>query len=578
VRDRVEAVIQVGEGEWLSFVDPEQIVRADRPNDVRAAIADVERLTRDRGFHAVGFVAYEAGAAFGLAVRPPASDLPQTWFALFDPAHVTPVAGPVPHIEGRDYRLGPLSPSIDRAAFGLVFDRIKRHLADGDSYQVNFTFKMTGLFEGDPRALFDNLVAAQRGGYSAFIRFGHHTICSASPELFFSLDGPTVSARPMKGTARRGRTLAEDLMRRHGLRDSEKERAENVMVVDMIRNDLGRVAEVGSVAVPELFRVERYPNVWQMTSLVSARSAAALDEIFAAVHPSASVTGAPKVRTMEILSELESGPRGIYTGAIGHVRPDGNATFNVAIRTAIVDDRAGTIEFGIGSGIVWDSDAAAEYEECLLKGSILAARPVEFELLETVLWSPSEGFFLLDRHLARLSDSAEYFGVPVEVQRVRTWLDDAVVGATGDWRLRVLVDSKGHVRVEKHSAVQSSSPLTVTFAAHPVDRNDVFLYHKTTNRAVYESARVPGFDEVILWNADDEVTEAITANVVAAIGGRKVTPPVACGLLAGTYRAELLASGAVEEAVIKRNDLRSADGIWLVNSVQKSRVAVFGSR
>lgn len=576
MRERIEAVIQVGEGEWLAFEDPAQIVRADRANDVRAAMADVERLTRDRGFHAVGFVAYEAGAAFGLAVRPPMTDLPLAWFALFEPAHVTPVAAPVPHIEAGDYRLGPLSPSIDRAAFGRAFDRIKRHLADGDSYQVNFTFKMTGVFEGDPRALFDDLVAAQRGAYSAFLRFGHHSICSASPELFFSLDGSTVSARPMKGTARRGRTLAEDLLRRHELRDSQKQRAENVMVVDMIRNDLGRVAEIGSVVVPELFRVERYPNVWQMTSLVLARSVAPLDEIFAAVHPSASVTGAPKVRTMEIISELESGPRDIYTGAIGHVRPDGNATFNVAIRTAVVDHRAGTIEFGIGSGIVWDSDAAAEYDECLLKGSILGARPVEFELLETVLWSPSEGFFLLDRHLARLSDSAEYFGVAVGVERVRALLDDAVAGATGCRRLRVLVDSKGQVRVENHPAVEGPSPLRVTFAAHPVDRNDVFLYHKTMNRAVYEWARVPGFDEVILWNADDEVTEAMTANVVAAIGGRKVTPPVTCGLLAGTYRAELLASGAVEEAVIKRDDLRAAHGVWLVNSVHKSRVAVLG--
>ena len=365
MREQVEAIIQLSPGEWLHFADPARIVVAESPSAVRPALAEVERLTRDLGLHAVGFLTYEAGLAFDLATRPQDGSTPLGWFGLFEPKGVRAMGRPTR--EG-DYQLGPLGPSIERKEFERAFDVIKGHLAAGDTYQVNYTFKMAGEFAGDPRALFADLIEAQRGRHCAYIRIGEWAICSASPELFFELDGLSIRARPMKGTARRGLTAVDDRGRRDELHESAKERAENVMIVDMIRNDLGRIADVGSIEVPELFSVEQYPNVWQMTSLVTARSLASLEEMFAALHPSASVTGAPKVRTMAILSELESAPRGVYTGAIGHIPPDGNASFNVAIRTAVVDIAAGRVEFGVGSGIVWDSDAAAEYEECLLKG------------------------------------------------------------------------------------------------------------------------------------------------------------------------------------------------------------------
>lgn len=393
MREPVHAVVQTIAGEWLAFDDPARIVRADTVVGVRPALADVERLTRDLGLHAVGFVSFEAAEAFQLAVRPASDRLPLVWFGLFEPAQVRRVDPP----SGQGpYRLDDLQPSLDRAAFTAIFDRIKEHLAAGDTYQVNLTFKIGGRFAGDPRTLFADLVAAQQGGHAAFLTTGEWSICSASPELFFDIDGMTISARPMKGTIGRGRTTAEDAVQRDALQTSEKQRAENVMVVDMVRNDLGRVAEVGSVKVPELFTVQRYPNVWQMTSLVTGRTVAPLEDIFAALHPSASVTGAPKVRTMELLRDLEPSPRGVYTGAIGHVAPDGRASFNVAIRTAVIDHRAGTIQFGTGSGIVWDSEAASEYEECLLKSSVLGRSAAAFELLETMRWSPAEGFFLLD--------------------------------------------------------------------------------------------------------------------------------------------------------------------------------------
>jgi para-aminobenzoate synthetase/4-amino-4-deoxychorismate lyase len=439
---------------------------------------------------------------------------------------------------------------------------------------VNFTFRTRGSFTGDAGGLFADLVEAQQGGCSAFLDLGSHAICSASPELFFALRGLDVAARPMKGTAKRGRTLAEDRQARDALRVSPKERAENVMIVDMVRNDLGRIADIGSVAVPELFTVERYPNVWQMTSLVTARSPASLEAIFAALHPSASVTGAPKVRTMEILTALEPAPRGVYAGAIGHVWPDGSARFSVAIRTAVVDRTRGMVDFGTGSGIVWDSEPGAEYDECLLKASILGARPPRFDLLETLKWRPDGGFLLLDRHLQRLRDSAEYFGVPCRLDAVRAALDEAVAGSVGPLRLRALLSKDGSVRVERQPFASSEQPLRVALAASPVDVRDVFLFHKTTHRLVYERARLEGFDDVILFNEARQVTESTTANVVVEVDGRRVTPPVECGLLAGTYRAELLATGALQESVVTVDALRAARRLWLINSVHEWREAV----
>jgi para-aminobenzoate synthetase/4-amino-4-deoxychorismate lyase len=334
---------------------------------------------------------------------------------------------------------------------------------------------------------------------------------------------------------------------------------------------------VGSVSVPELFAVERYPTVWQMTSRVTGRSLAPLQEVFAAMHPSASVTGAPKVRTMEIIRELESHPRGVYTGAIGHVWPNGNATFNVAIRTAVVDRRSGTVRFGVGSGIVWDSDPDAEYDECLLKGAVLGGGVVPFALLETLRWSPGEGFFLLDRHLARLAESAEYFDRRLDLDAVRDALTAAVDGCRDRQRIRLLVDQHGAVRVERTTLVPVNRTLTATLAREPIDTASPFVFHKTTKRDVYERLRQTGVDETILWNGEGQVTEAIAANIVAEIGGRKLTPPVECGLLAGTFRAHLLARGEIVEDVISVEALRSASRLWLINSVHERRPVVLTS-
>ena len=570
----VEAFLRGPGAGWLHFTRPSRVVQAHQPAHVRPVVAAVERAAQDRQAHIVGFLTYEAGSAFELPAHQSSADLPLAWFATFD----APPA-PIDHVSdwcSRDrdrYTLGRLTPTVDRFQFERAFDLIKKHIADGDTYQVNYTFRLEGSFAGDPRGLFADLVASQEGRYAAFIRMGQRVICSASPELFFSRTGRRLIARPMKGTVRRGRTLAEDRERRKALHASPKERAENVMIVDMMRNDIGKVAVVGTVAVPELLALERYPTVWQMTSSVTAETDAPLEQIFSALHPSASVTGAPKVRTMEILRDLEPEARGVYTGAVGYVAPGGDAQFNVAIRTAVVDEGQGTVSFGVGSGIVWDSSATAEYDECLLKGAILGRAAPAFDLLETMRWTPGEGFFLLERHLIRLQESAEYFDFRCEPDAVREALSKAISGADGPLRVRMLLDRGGRLSVQVTPLAGKHEPVRAALADTPVTQDEVFLYHKTTNRAVYEEARKPGADDVILWNVRGEITESTIANVVVERDQGRVTPPVGCGLLAGTFRAELLARGDIREAVVSIDELRAAPRFWLINSVQGWRAA-----
>ena len=547
---------------------PARVIDVGDPAELAPALRDVERLTRERGWYAAGFVTYDAGAAFGLRTRAPDGSMPLAWFALFDREHVsTTEARP---LAAAAYTIAGLTPSIDQAAFDAAFAAVRDYIGRGDTYQVNYTFDLRGRFDGDAAGFFADLVATQRGSYSAYIETGSTVICSASPELFFARTGQDLVTRPMKGTARRGRTLEEDAQAAARLRESPKERAENVMIVDMMRNDLGRIADTGTVSVPELFSVERYPTLWQMTSTVTARSAADLASIFAALHPSASVTGAPKVRTAEIISTIEPRPRGVYTGAIGVVMPDGTAQFNVAIRTAVIDVASGRLTFGVGSGIVWDSQSASEYQECLLKGAVLVRGPQRIDLLETMKWTPDGGFFLLDRHLRRLERSARYFAYPWREASLRTALERAVSGQSAPQRVRLTYSSAGDPHVECTPLPAGTiEPARLGIASTPIDPASVFLYHKTTERTVYADAMRPDCDDVVLWNPAGDVTESTLGNIVVDIGGRKITPPADAGLLPGTFREELLERGEIAEARVTLDDLQSASRVWIVNSVRE---------
>jgi para-aminobenzoate synthetase/4-amino-4-deoxychorismate lyase len=355
------------------------------------------------------------------------------------------------------------------------------------------------------------------------------------------------------------------------------------MIVDMIRNDMGRVADIGSVQVPSLFDVERYPTLWQMTSTVAATTDASLTDIMIALFPCASITGAPKPRTMRIIRQLETTPRRIYTGCIGFVTPDRKAQFNVAIRTVLIDKETGQAEYGVGGGIVWDSRTGDEYIECQVKARVLTANHADFSLLETMLWTPDEGYLLLPYHLRRLRDSAAYFGIPVEMEKIEEKLCDGSASyAREPHRVRLLVAQDGRIscRAIPLSRSPSPHPVRLRLATTPVDSADPFLYHKTTHRRVYDAARAacPDCDDVLLWNERGEVTEACIANVVVQLDGELLTPPVQCGLLPGTFRAYLLDRGKVREEIITVETLEQCTRMYVVNSVRKWREALLEGR
>jgi para-aminobenzoate synthetase/4-amino-4-deoxychorismate lyase len=462
-------------------------------------------------------------------------------------------------------------PTLTRSEYERALCAIHEAIAAGEVYQVNFSFRLRAPFSGDLLPLFWQLYERQPVPYAAYIDTGAHAIASLSPELFFALDGECITTRPMKGTAPRGLTRADDLQQAQRLTCCPKNRAENLMIVDMARNDLGRIARIGSVRVPRLFEAERYATLWQMTSTVVACTDAPLPEIFRALFPAASITGAPKIRATHVIHALERVPRGVYTGAIGVVLPDRRAQFNVAIRTLHHDKAAGQLEYGVGSGVVWDSEQVAEYAECLAKAQVLLAPRPEFELLETLLWRRGRGYFLLEAHLQRLCDSADHFGFALDADAVRRQLLTVAERFTAPrYRVRLRVNRHGAAQVEYAPLSPERRVWRVALAREPVDPREVFLYHKTTHRQVYERARAahPDCDDVILWNTRGEITESTLANVVVRLDGRYYTPPVECGLLAGVYREHLLQRGLLRERVLTPNDLRRAEAVCLINSVR----------
>ncbi len=569
IKDRV--IIQTGEtGNWLLFQNPVDSIEVRTIAGVSAGLRQLEKLVDGRGLHAAGFISYEAAPAFDrfLQTKPDGS-FPLLRFGIYEQYRMIPPPPPA-------FTAQPLSwsTSVTADEYRQAIERIKSHIARGDTYQVNFTFRLNAPFTGDGWELFRNLTGAQGGRYGAFIDTEKYTICSASPEMFFRLNERRVLTRPMKGTAERGRTPAEDGERAERLRHSGKNRAENLMIVDMIRNDLSKIALTGSVRVYDLFRIEQYRTLFQMTSTVEAFSDAPFSEITAALFPCASVTGAPKPRTMSIIAELEKNPRRIYTGCIGYLSPGRRAQFNVAIRTVLIDKERGSAEYGVGGGIVWDSTVADEYRECEIKSRLLNEKPLDFSLLETILWTPEDGHFLLREHLKRIRGAAHSFGFPVTTTALlRRLISLAEKRPPGRYRVRLLVNRKGAITCQETILPEEPGKQTATIrlSPSPVDSRDPFLYHKTTHRRVYEAARAgcPDCDDVLLWNERGEITETTIANVVVKKNGELITPPVASGLLAGTFRGWLLKRGEIREEVILLDEITGDSCIYLINSVRK---------
>lgn len=554
--------------QWLYFRQPHQVFSVSELAEVVPALREIERLVTDNSWHAAGFLSYEAAPAFDPAFRVhPATDFPLLRFGLYPPP--TPIQLPPPSAQPAP---ADWQPTVSRETYQAAIAAVKAAIARGETYQVNYTLRLRAEFKADPWELFLQLVQAQGAGYAAYLNTGRWVIACASPELFFRLEGETLTARPMKGTVKRGRTSAEDADQAAWLQNSIKNRAENVMIVDMLRNDLGRIAAIGSVQVPELFTAERYPTLWQMTSTVTAKTRASLTEILTNLFPCASITGAPKVRTMQIIAELESTPRQIYTGSIGHLAPGRHAQFNVAIRTVLLDQASGQAEYGLGGGIVWDSTSADEYAEALLKARLLTDPPPEFSLLETLRWTPAEGWFLREQHLARLLASAAYFGFPANQENLAAWLEAFAREFDSPQRVRLLLARDGQLTGESAplSPESLSKPVTAALAASPIQSSEIFLFHKTTRRALYESAKAarPEAEDVLLYNEHGELTEFTIGNLVVEMAGKVFTPPLECGLLAGTFRAHLLETGRVQERRMLTSELANCTQVFRVNSVR----------
>jgi para-aminobenzoate synthetase/4-amino-4-deoxychorismate lyase len=552
--------------EWLYFSNPQRVICAERLGDVRDALRETEQLVEENNWHAAGFISYEAAPAFDNALRVLSDGgFPLLWFGLYPEPMVLKTSEVFKDLRG--FRALDWQPSIDRESYNTAIEKVKDHIARGRTYQVNYTMRLNAEFSGGEWEFFQQLAQSQNK-YAAYIDTGRFVICSASPELFFKLSGDKIYSRPMKGTVKRGRTTGEDQEQSEWLKSSLKNRAENVMIVDMIRNDLGRIAQTGSVQVPDLFTIEKYPTLFQMTSTVQAKTSATMDEIFSALFPCASITGAPKVSTMNIIAELETTPRKLYTGSIGFISPNRRAQFNVAIRTAIIDRETQSAEYGLGGGIVWDSTSADEYSEALLKARVLTETPRPFELLETLLWTTEDGFFLREKHLARMQDSADYFGFPFSSAEFENQIDGLAKHFKSPQRVRVLLDKFGQFKIETRDFQAQEKVFKIRLAEKPVDSKNVFLFHKTTQREMYPPVSA-GFDDLLLWNENDELTEFTIGNLVVELDGELFTPPISCGLLAGTFRSHLLGTGKIRERVIRKDELARCSKVFLVNSVRK---------
>ena len=559
------AVLLKNNNEWLHFTNPHRIISATNLLDVRAALAEIEQLVNSNNWHAAGFISYEAAPAFDSAMHVhSAGDFPLVWFGLYSRPQTLETSEV---LKGREnLTLLNWQTSVESDGYIAAIEKIKDYIALGNTYQVNYTMRLISEFSTGEWNFFLNLAQTQNK-YAAYMDTGRYVICSASPELFFKLEGNNIESHPMKGTAARGRTTLEDKQQAEILHSSVKNRAENVMIVDMIRNDLGHVAEIGSVHVPELFKVEKYPTLFQMTSEVHAKTRASISDIFSALFPSASITGAPKVSTMNIITEIETSPRKIYTGSIGYIAPKRKAQFNVAIRTALIDRENKSVEYGVGSGIVWDSGSADEYSETQLKARVLAEPVQEFSLLETIVWTPEDSYFLLEKHIERMMDSAEYFSIPFSKTEMEILLEEMQNKFSSRQRIRILLDHHGTFTGEAKNLVLDRKIFRVKLAHHPIDSSNKFYFHKTTRREIYPP--LDGLNDILLYNKKGELTEFTIGNLVVEMNGKFLTPPLSCGLLAGTFRAHLLETGKIEEGVIHKDELHNCQKIYLVNSVRK---------
>ncbi len=571
----------------LRFANPLAVHAAYRLDEVVAALEAVAAAS-SRGHWCVGFVAHEAAPAFDAALKvrsdapaqtrqqpAQAAPRPLVWFAEFaapvgPDAARTGAADDLQHAP--PYSLTRWVSDTDAAAFARAVESIRADIHEGRFYQVNYTTRLESTFSGDAKQFFRALQQAQPRGYHVHIEAPDWQLLSVSPELFFSVRDGVVTTQPMKGTAPRGDTPEEDTALADALTHSEKERAENLMIVDLLRNDLSRVAVPHSVEVPHLFSLHALPSVWQMTSTVRAKlhSEATLVDVFRALFPCGSVTGAPKVEAMKAICELETQTRGAYCGAIGVVSPRGSCTFNVGIRSVWIE--SGKVICGVGSGITYDSTVAGEAAELVYKSRFVQRASRPFALFETILLDAdvAGGYWLLERHLDRIENSARHFRFAFNRDAALAALNELrAAHAHGKWRVRLRSAADGSVAVEAVPLDPVPAAPRFVLAGYAVASADEFLHHKTTRREVYDEHAPPqSVWDTLLWNERGELTEFLRANLVLDIDGERLTPAAECGLLPGVLRAQLIDEGRIREAILTRADLQRATKVWWVNSLR----------
>jgi para-aminobenzoate synthetase/4-amino-4-deoxychorismate lyase len=565
--------------------DYEGELRADVLSDVEGVLVRAEDAAR-RGRWVAGYVSYETAPAFdpGLRVRARESDrpgrIPLVWCGIFRAATTSPLSLPGYR---RAMNQASWTSRVHEEDYVKKVQSILDEIEVGTAYQVNLTNTLVCEGVVDARALYRKLLIAQQPAYGSLIELEGAAIVSASPELFIEWDGALLRSRPMKGTARRGRYRKEDEVRAEALVNSPKESAENVMIVDLIRNDMGKVAEIGTVTTTELRTLEPYPNVWQLVSEIQCRTRpdVGLTDIFRAMFPCGSVTGAPKQSAMEIIERLEVSERGVYCGAIGLLQPAKGglrARFSVAIRTAVIADREA--RYGSGGGVVAASDPEREFREMVLKAEMLGVESTRpFRLLETFGYGPDDSTETLRAHLERMRSSAAFFGFrcPADLEaRVISGLSTCDERS----RIRLLLSRSGEIELQRAEApLPRVTPVRLAIDDEPVRSESTMLFHKTTLRNPYDRRRrkFPHADDVVMINERGECTETTIANIAARVGGAWITPPLSSGCLPGIGRARLIEEGALREAVLRPQDLLSADELAVVNSLrgwQRARLLV----
>ncbi|WP_017472442.1 aminodeoxychorismate synthase component I [Amphibacillus jilinensis] len=552
----------------LYFSKPINVFSTYRIDQVKPLLREIE-TERKKGRYIAGYLSYEAAPAFEKRYRTKAqTTMPLLWFASFaQPDQVE-----------SDKLVASMDQSLtwkqttSYSDYQTSIEAIKEAIRIGDTYQVNYTTRLTTPFHQDPEAFYYMLKNNQQASYSAYLDIGRFQILSASPELFFAIEQGEITTKPMKGTSKRGLIYADDQVNKHYLTQSEKERAENLMIVDLLRNDLGKIAKQGTVHVPDLLTVETYPTVHQMTSTVKAtlKEESQLVDWFSALFPCGSITGAPKIKTMAYIEQLEETAREVYCGTIGYLTPDNKATFNVPIRTVVVDQEHQQARYGVGGGITWDSVTASEYEEMETKASLLTTGYPTFDLLESMLLSNGD-LPLLSYHIDRLQQSATYFNFAFD----RAVCREQIMALKkqhpkGVYKVRLRLTQAGNIKLESIPVKPIDQPVNSYLAKQSIDVQNRFYYHKTTYRDLYDRLKVDASVNfsTLLWNERDELTEFTIGNLVLQFDQQFVTPPIKSGLLPGVFRGHLLEKGTITEKVLYKNDLHRADGIWLINAVR----------